>query len=718
MAAATTTRRVGLCLVIVTGLVGCGGSSSVTSDGSIAVHFGSGGGGGKSAADASVGSGGGGAGGAGAAKGTGGGGTIDAAIDSAVVETGGSGVAGSTATGGAPQGTGGGAAGAGAGTTGSGGAGTGGKAGSGSGGAATGGASTGGASTGGSGTGGTGVAGAAGGTSGAAGTGGTGSACTTAATCPAPAGGNGNAVCAGNMCGIACSTGYHRCGNQCLVNTSVNSCGTGPNSCTPCPNPPGGAATCSGMPLACGVLCTSGYHECNGACVVNGSTSLMSCGNTCMPCTAPANGNATCDGMACVPSCKAGFHLCGNTCVADGSVAAGCTANGCRACVPPPNGTPACSASMCTVTCAAGFHACGTGPTARCVADGSVAAGCTANGCTACGDPNNGGASCTGNTCNVTCDPGFHACGGNSCLPNNDINSCGTLCTPCDVRPNATASCTAGACAYKCNAGFHLCGGVCVSNTASATCGTMDGVDCTGCGPGSACGANAMCGAVCGPGTHTCLGMNGCFPDDSTTACGATAGVCQTCAPSSDPNAVPVCANNACGFECKPNFHRCPAGTGPCVSDNSPLTCGASCMACPTPTTAVAMPIAGFGVGVCAITPPATRQACGVLCAQPDYHLCGTLAAPRCELKTDPNNCGMMCQKCPTPANSKAVCTAGTCDFTCADTFHKCGAGPNVTCESDMDAMHCGTGAACKVCPGGTGADGGAAGLCVGNVCK
>jgi hypothetical protein len=130
------------------------------------------------------------------------------------------------------------------------------------------------------------------------------------------------------------------------------------------------------------------------------------------------------------------------------------------------------------------------------------------------------------------------------------------------------------------------------------------------------------------------------------------------------------------------------------------------------------MPIASFGVSVCTITPPATRQACGVLCAQPDYHQCGTLAAPRCELKTDPNNCGMNCMKCPTPANSKAACTAGTCDFTCAEGYHKCGAGPNVTCESDTDAMHCGTGAACKVCPGGTGADGGAAGLCMANACK
>ncbi|MEP6651911.1 MAG: hypothetical protein ABJA82_01045, partial [Myxococcales bacterium] len=138
---------------------------------------------------------------------------------------------------------------------------TGGAGGSPSGGA--GGTRTGGAGgTGGMGTGGMGTGGA----------GGAGTSCTSAATCPAPAGGNGMAVCNGSICGVVCNNGYHRCGNVCALNNSPLTCGTtaAAAACTPCAVPTNGTATCDGTPLACGVNCTTGYHACGSACIVNG----------------------------------------------------------------------------------------------------------------------------------------------------------------------------------------------------------------------------------------------------------------------------------------------------------------------------------------------------------------------------------------------------------------------------------------------------------------
>ncbi len=79
---------------------------------------------------------------------------------------------------------------------------------------------------------------------------------------------------------------------------------------------------------------------------------------------------------------------------------------------------------------------------------------------------------------------------------------------------------------------------------------------------------DAVCGVVCGAGTHTCPATSGCFPDDDTLQCG-TAASCQTCAPPADGNAEAVCTTNQCGTACKAGFHRCPAGTGNCVANTS-----------------------------------------------------------------------------------------------------------------------------------------------------
>jgi hypothetical protein len=105
----------------------------------------------------------------------------------------------------------------------------------------------------------------------------------------------------------ACSAGFHSCGGTCVSNSSASSCGA---SCTVCPVPANGTATCDGS--VCGVTCATGFHSCGGACV---NISASSCGASCTVCPVPANGTATCDGSLCGIVCNVGYKSCNGTCI-------------------------------------------------------------------------------------------------------------------------------------------------------------------------------------------------------------------------------------------------------------------------------------------------------------------------------------------------------------------------------------------------------------------
>lgn len=125
--------------------------------------------------------------------------------------------------------------------------------------------------------------------------------------CPVPA--NGIATCDGIACGIQCDDSFHDCSGTCVSNFALDSCGT---SCGPCPSPPANAiTTCDG--LSCGFSCGAAFHDCNGICAVN--TSTNSCGTSCSPCAAPAHATTTCDGMACGWQCDLGYVPSGSSCV-------------------------------------------------------------------------------------------------------------------------------------------------------------------------------------------------------------------------------------------------------------------------------------------------------------------------------------------------------------------------------------------------------------------
>jgi hypothetical protein len=57
--------------------------------------------------------------------------------------------------------------------------------------------------------------------------------------------------------------GQHRCGDTCVLNSSIANCG--PTSCTPCPVPANSVASCDGT--SCGFVCNVGFVPVNGACV-------------------------------------------------------------------------------------------------------------------------------------------------------------------------------------------------------------------------------------------------------------------------------------------------------------------------------------------------------------------------------------------------------------------------------------------------------------------
>jgi alpha-tubulin suppressor-like RCC1 family protein len=101
---------------------------------------------------------------------------------------------------------------------------------------------------------------------------------------------NGN-VCIGGSCG--CPGGTHSCSGSCLNNSSTASCGTSATSCSPCPVPSNGSATCNGT--ACGIACNANYGSCGGACVdetQNGNCG--GCGVTCgVSCTSSKCVNVT-----------------------------------------------------------------------------------------------------------------------------------------------------------------------------------------------------------------------------------------------------------------------------------------------------------------------------------------------------------------------------------------------------------------------------------------
>ncbi len=211
--------------------------------------------------------------------------------------------------------------------------------------------------------------------------------------------------CSGGLCTIGtCTDPWRDCdrvlSTGCETDTarSVSACG----SCgMVCPSVSHGTPDCVDGRCVIG-SCTSPWDDCNTAvtdgCETNTNTSGANCGMCGHACAFGANSTAVCSGGACGLMCSTGFANC------DGDPTNGCESNpmndpdNCSACgvrcVMRPNTVPRCSAGMCIFPCASGWGDC----------DGSTSNGCetslnTATNCGSCGSVCSSPRTCTLGSC-------------------------------------------------------------------------------------------------------------------------------------------------------------------------------------------------------------------------------------------------------------------------------------------------------------------------------
>jgi hypothetical protein len=308
---------------------------------------------------------------------------------------------------------------------------------------------------------------------------------------------------------MTCRPGFHACGDSCVDNTSINSCGT---SCSPCPSDPNSmGATCDGT--TCGQMCNGGYHACGGKCV--SSNDANSCNQSCTPCNAPTGGTATCDGtqcggqcndaqhklcpgLGCIPvgevcngSCPNGTHACNGVC--DDNTSVNSCGSSCTPCTVPNNAVKAlCNNGTCDVQCQDTYLKCNGGSGPICVPPTGC---CVAADCPSPGQGTGSVACNSSNKCVVSCNNGYTQCG-TQCKTITDPTSCGPQCLTCTGDPNGhgTADCDGTKCTLKCNSGFVQQGNACVA---------------------------------CGGQGQPCCASNSCTSPWTCIASGANAGTCQ-----------------------------------------------------------------------------------------------------------------------------------------------------------------------------------------------
>ncbi|MFL5305165.1 MAG: hypothetical protein ACJ8F1_08125 [Polyangia bacterium] len=388
-------------------------------------------------------------------------------------------------------------------------------------GGATGGA--GGSGTGGSGTGGGGGTGGRGGAGG--GTGGT-----VVAT-----GGAGGAP-------LNCTATQHACAQVCVSNTSVSSCGTRCDACTP---PANGTATCDGT--NCDFTCSGATpRKCAAAGICIASTGC--CSNT--DCPTNAGGQTG--------SCDTATHTCNYSCT--GSTKP-CTSGGTTVCIPM---TGCCANADCTGTCMTCDTTAHTCAAAKNTADpnGRCAGTCDASGTC----KSKQGQTCT--TVAAGCVAGTSCVDGYCCN-----NACTGKCTACDV-PGMEGTCAP----IGARATPHGSRSACAS----------DGTSCAGyCDGAGACAfPTASCGsAKCTAGTYTaaptCNGAGACVTPGSSSCgnfiCNGSTSCFNSCTSASQCVSGAICSGNACA-KCSGGQNAC---GNTCYDTSSDAGhCGAQCMAC------------------------------------------------------------------------------------------------------------------------------------------
>lgn len=129
-------------------------------------------------------------------------------------------------------------------------------------------------------------------------------------------------------CVAGCEPGTHLCGDQCVSDEAVTSCG---QRCEPCPGAQDGSGAC--LEGQCVLRCEAGQLECQGRCatcptlmgasfsceadrcvVSDCPQGAKSCDGVCAQCPQDPNGQGVCQGSRCVLQCDEGSLLCDDQC--------------------------------------------------------------------------------------------------------------------------------------------------------------------------------------------------------------------------------------------------------------------------------------------------------------------------------------------------------------------------------------------------------------------
>ncbi|MBW1809346.1 MAG: putative metal-binding motif-containing protein [Deltaproteobacteria bacterium] len=292
---------------------------------------------------------------------------------------------------------------------------------------------------------------------------------------------NATPICSNGTCSYLCNPGFHACGDSCLDDSSVDSCG---DRCQPCPEPQHGQASC--VANQCAVTCDPGYHACDLTCADN--SSVDSCGSECSPCPQPANSIASCNNGTCEFSCDPGHLNTGSECLACNS-----DANCGLDCEPCPAQESCCTDSCYDLLtdpdhCGSCYASCPT----------SAYSCCSGNGCCAPEHP-----VCCGQYC---CEPTGFCCPGDYCC------SMGGTCCGAHCCASPSSICCGDGC---CDDGRTCCNDTfCCSDEYPVCCPVgCCPADSPVCCPTGCCPADfpVCCEEVCCPaGTSCCNGGTAC----------------------------------------------------------------------------------------------------------------------------------------------------------------------------------------------------------------
>ncbi len=497
--------------------------------------------------------------------------------------------------------------------------------------------------------------------------------------------------CSTGDCSLStCAPGWDTC-DRAAAMPDVNGCETSVSSdparcgsCTnACPSPPHAGPTCtSGM---CGIVCDSGWADCN-ARVDDGCETSLADPTTCGECTTScADPTPFCSGSdrrayACAASCTLLETACGWSCVDTTQSAENCGGCG-RPCPTPAHGAAVCTASTCGVTCDGGYGDCN----AR-VDDGCEVPLVTLTNCGSCGAPcmpAHATGVCGDGSCGIgSCEAGWADCNGrvdDGCEVHVavDASHCGSCATACLASPaHASPVCGVTGCGVLCQAGFGDCNADPLDGcerdlTTSGDCGAC----------GTACAATFACQRDPLTGVASCVGMCGGPLDPTHTLCGASCtdvtsdrencGRCARVCPV-PAHATPTCAMSACGQLCDAGFGDCDRHLdNGCEIDLSVTVnrCGSCTTSCPShPNT----------------TPTCGAGACGSRC-NTGYADCTT--ADGCETRlgtmTACTRCGDVC---PTSApRADGSCTSRGCVLECDSDYWDCDGSLANGCELHRD---------------------------------